>query len=498
MEGYVEIDIGGLPMKRIKLIIAALLTLALTVGMFAALGGEKAQAATKPAKAKVTAKANDDGTSVTLTIAKTKKAQGYQIMVKKPGAKKFTKLATISEDGTAKRTYTAKKLTEGDYQFKVRAYLKNGKKTVWGKYSKVTKVTVKAAEKTEDTGKDDGSVKYIFTQKELAAIEAKNKDAKYVLKNDIDMTGWTPLEIVYCSIDGAGHTLKNLTVPFIAQLAGGTVENFIFDVKMTTIYEGYADYKLVAPIAFLCGGNNLEVGTVKNCKTTGSIETSGKKGYTFDYEDRSEVDVGGIVAKNPNNLGYIERCVNEASITVKDIPRAYIGGIAGEAGGGTVRDVLVQCKNAGNISGENLYVSGIGGICGAHNGLMIIKDCLNTGSVKNTGYGEEYPRGGGGISGSINSPIMENCVSLGASDYAIAGYRISAQVITNWSYSSAHLANVYYAASIGDGFFWEGNPVEVEGTKAVSDITDKSAFAGPDFTAVWKMGENGPELRNIP
>ena len=135
-------------MKRIRFIIAALLTLALTVGMFAALGGEKAQAATKkPAKAKVTAKANDDGTSVTLTIAKTKNAQGYKIMVKNPGAKKFTKLATLKEDGTAKRTYTAEKLTEDEYQFKVRAYLKDGNKTVWGKYSKVAKVTVKAVEK---------------------------------------------------------------------------------------------------------------------------------------------------------------------------------------------------------------------------------------------------------------------------------------------------------------------------------------------------------------
>ena len=146
-------------MKRIKVIIAAFLMLAMTVCMFAALGGEKAQAATKPAKAKVTAKANDDGTSVTLTIAKTKKAQGYQIMVKKPGAKKFTKLATISEDGTAKRTYTAEKLTEGEYQFKVRAYLKNGKKTVWGKYSKVAKVKVEkpASDDKKDEKKDDNT-----------------------------------------------------------------------------------------------------------------------------------------------------------------------------------------------------------------------------------------------------------------------------------------------------------------------------------------------------
>ncbi len=130
-------------MKVLKKVTVMALILMLIAGLFPA---RSAHAATKPAKAKVTVKANDDGTSVTLTIAKTKNAQGYKIMVKKPGAKKFTKLATISEDGTAKRTYTAEKLTEGAYQFKVRAYLKNGKKTVWGKYSKVAKVKVKGAE----------------------------------------------------------------------------------------------------------------------------------------------------------------------------------------------------------------------------------------------------------------------------------------------------------------------------------------------------------------
>ena len=150
-------------MKILKKVTVMALVLMLIAGLFPA---RSAQAATKPAKAKVTAKANEDGTSVTLTIAKTKNAQGYKIMVKKPSAKKFTTLATLKEDGTAKRTYTAEKLTEGEYQFKVRAYLKNGKKTVWGKYSKVAKVTVKAAEKTADTGKDDdktGTVKENMT-----------------------------------------------------------------------------------------------------------------------------------------------------------------------------------------------------------------------------------------------------------------------------------------------------------------------------------------------
>ena len=134
-------------MKVLKKLMVTALVLVMIAGLFPA---RSAEAATKPAKAKVTVKANDDGKSVTLTIAKTKNAEGYKIMVKKPGAKKFTKLATIKEDGTAARTYTAKKLTEGEYQFKVRAYLKNGKKTVWSKYSKVAKV------KVGKSGSDDG------------------------------------------------------------------------------------------------------------------------------------------------------------------------------------------------------------------------------------------------------------------------------------------------------------------------------------------------------
>ncbi|MCR5767208.1 MAG: fibronectin type III domain-containing protein [Lachnospiraceae bacterium] len=135
-------------MKNFRRSFAILAIFSLVLSLFAGLvQNENAQAAAKPGKPVISVKTGDEGKSAVITIGKTKDAQGYKIMVKKPGAKKFTKLATISEDGTAKRTYTAKKLTEGEYQFKVRAYLKNGKKTVWGKYSKVAKVTVKAVEK---------------------------------------------------------------------------------------------------------------------------------------------------------------------------------------------------------------------------------------------------------------------------------------------------------------------------------------------------------------
>jgi hypothetical protein len=138
-------------MKVFKKLTVMTLTLILIAGLFPV---HSAQAATKPAKATFSAKANDDGTSVTLTIAKTKNAQDYKIMVKKPGAEKFTKLTALKKDGTAERTYTAKNLTAGEYSFKVRAYLKSGTKTVWGKYSKAVTVTVEDKTTKNDTGNE--------------------------------------------------------------------------------------------------------------------------------------------------------------------------------------------------------------------------------------------------------------------------------------------------------------------------------------------------------
>ncbi len=485
-------------MKMLKKTCGLLLTFALLLSVFQGLfANEEALAASKPAKPVITVKAGSDGKSAVITIAATKGAKGYQIAVKKPGAKKFKKLAVIKEDGSAERTYTAKDLSAGKYSFKAKAYTKSGKKTVYGKYGKAVSLAVGTA----DGGKDDSGTVYITSQKELAAIDAANTKAKYVLKNDIDMKGWTtPLAKVCCTIDGAGHVLKNLSVPFIGGLYGGTVENIIFDLKLTDYYL-YQDYKVVAPIGFLAGGNNLEVGTVRNCKSVGSINCAGGDGLDpYDYNDA--IDVGGIVAFNPNNLGYIERCVNEADITIKGYPNAAIGGIVGMCGGGTTREVVVECKNAGNIDTDTQRYTqsycGIGGICGNQSALAIIRDCLNTGTVRDSADSEECPRKGAGISGAINNPIIENCVTLGASDYAIAGAKISAQTIQNWSYSSAHFTNVYYDASIGGGFMWEGSPADVDGVSVVSDITDESVFAGLDFKNVWKMGENGPELRNIP
>jgi len=138
-------------MRMFKRFLSVVLTLALAISVFeCSFENTEAQAAAKPAKPSVSATAGADGKSINISVAKTKDAAGYKILVKKPGSDKYVKLTTIKKDGTAERSYTAKKLDAGTYSFKVRAYAKSGNKTVWGKYSKVVSVTLKKAVSKKD------------------------------------------------------------------------------------------------------------------------------------------------------------------------------------------------------------------------------------------------------------------------------------------------------------------------------------------------------------
>ena len=119
---------------------------------------EQVSAASKPAKPKISVEVADDSSSATITIGKTKKAQGFQVVAQFPGADEFTELATLEVDGKEKRSYTLENVPSGDYSVKVRAYtVKNGNK-VWGKYSKVKTLTIVNMDSSVDLGIEWGDI----------------------------------------------------------------------------------------------------------------------------------------------------------------------------------------------------------------------------------------------------------------------------------------------------------------------------------------------------
>lgn len=94
---------------------------------------------TPPAKVKKLKVKNKKKKSVTVTWKKVKGAKGYQIQysVNKAFSKKKTKFSK-------KPKYTIKKLKKKKtYSFRVRAYVLNGKKKVYGKWSAVKRVKIK-------------------------------------------------------------------------------------------------------------------------------------------------------------------------------------------------------------------------------------------------------------------------------------------------------------------------------------------------------------------
>lgn len=98
-------------------------------------------AAAKPAKVKGVKATSVKTTSMKIRWKKAKRAKGYRLYKYDSKTKKYKKVKT-----TKKRSYTVKKLKAGKkYSFKVRAYRKSGKKTIWGKSSKAYKKSTKKA-----------------------------------------------------------------------------------------------------------------------------------------------------------------------------------------------------------------------------------------------------------------------------------------------------------------------------------------------------------------
>lgn len=132
--------------------IAMVLALTLILALLSGISYEPVKAAKKVSTPKIKVSAISKSTGIKVTIKKTKNAEGYTIYLKGPQDEEFAAVTTLEKNGKAKRKYNIKNLPGGEYNIKVKAYLKSGSKTVWSKESKVSKITIKG--KTNGKGKD--------------------------------------------------------------------------------------------------------------------------------------------------------------------------------------------------------------------------------------------------------------------------------------------------------------------------------------------------------
>lgn len=108
-------------------------------------------------KPKISVSVNGDSAKV--TIKKTANAEGYYVYLKSESDRKFSKIAEITEDGSAKRKYTFTGLKEGSYKIKVKAY----KGEILSKYSKTKSFEITAQSNAQPNTSEPKDIVVLFT-----------------------------------------------------------------------------------------------------------------------------------------------------------------------------------------------------------------------------------------------------------------------------------------------------------------------------------------------
>lgn len=247
----------------------------------------------------------------------------------------------------------------------------------------------------------------------------------------IEEKSWESIVKFQGTLDGQGHTIKNLYQHNISKYGGLFREMFgkIKNLELTNVDISYDNSNVVIEA---CGALASYInGKLENCSASGIINISacnrsswydgvgGLVGccdnYTWYYNGMSvpsyysceiigctnnvivnhiDLHVGGIMGSN-NGHSTIICCINNANI--KSVGIGRVGGIIGYNENITM---IRSCQNNGNITGD----STVGGIEGG--GSAQCYDCINTGIIKGTSYV-------GGIMGDARTTCITNCLNTG-------------------------------------------------------------------------------------
>lgn len=241
-------------------------------------------------------------------------------------------------------------------------------------------------------------VQSVSTAEEFFAMSSGN----YRLENDIDFSGVSyrqvgSLEQPFSgTLDGAGHTLKNISGTFSAfGCVTGTVKNLTAEIRVEenaasgTVYSGF--------VGFLKGGR------IENCIVNGSIEIQSS-------DARLSVYAGGVAGRSAG--GTVEKCTSNADISVANTAEVYAGGVVGYNGGEAELDAqIVSSAHYGNVSAaakNDTAAAYAGGVAGYNAGT--VRDCFDVSVLVKASCGD-YHAFAGGVAGDNNGGSLIRCFS---------------------------------------------------------------------------------------
>lgn len=245
----------------------------------------------------------------------------------------------------------------------------------------------------------------VYTKEDLDNVR-KNLSKNYILMNDIvfddadfeqggaffrDGAGWQPIGTSESKpfngiFEGNGYEIRNLKITANGEyplgLFGVTGKAKIFNLAVTDTdirLENAVDGAMAGGIVGLTNGSDLNgcahSGSIRLTNGTGEAHVGGIAGFMNHFSTlRNSRNSGTLTASSPNPdataylggitggiliLSEIDRCVNEATVTVENYFNACAGGFAGYVQKASV----AESRNTGAVKAVGTAEAYAGGIC---------------------------------------------------------------------------------------------------------------------------------------
>ena len=256
---------------------------------------------------------------------------------------------------------------------------------------------------------------------------------------DLENSEWKPIRSFAGAFDGKGYEITGLNVNYtdddFNSKTAGMFEKLDSTGKILSLAVS-GSVKADGKINYVGGivGTTESGSEIRFCRSNIAVEVDATNGSA------TPLLYGGVAGRVQ---GAISNCLNEGTITVKNInsKNCYIGGVAGQ-----VDSAADLCWNTGSVTAsgtakKNIYTGGIVGYGAATN-------CYNNGSVTGaTGKNKKNKYVTGGISGNGN---VTNSYNLGAvSGQGAAGITGSGTVVNSYYADIAGKTGIYVKDSAG-------------------------------------------------
>ena len=253
---------------------------------------------------------------------------------------------------------------------------------------------------------------------------------------DLENSEWKPIRSFAGAFDGKGYEITGLNVNYtdddFNSKTAGMFEKLDSTGKILSLAVS-GSVKADGKINYVGGivGTTESGSEIRFCRSNIAVEVDATNGSA------TPLLYGGVAGRVQ---GAISNCLNEGTITVKNInsKNCYIGGVAGQ-----VDSAADLCWNTGSVTAsgtakKKIYTGGIVGYGAATN-------CYNNGSVTGATGKNKYVTGG--ISGNGN---VTNSYNLGAvSGQGAAGITGSGTVVNSYYADIAGKTGIYVKDSAG-------------------------------------------------